>query len=236
MVPTIRCKRCGAWLSSLNQDGEYCHPCLDTMARKQRPCGECGEPFFHDDAAVIRCESCQEEYLSVKRTCAVCGADFVPFTCKVCSGRKQESGHCHACHWREAHAEAAAARERTCKVCGCSFLPRTCVVAGCGARLADICTVCHEQVAHDGLRVTVWRLEDCPRCENAIVALEGAGRKVITRDLQRLVRGDEPDVDAMAHLAMIGGQAPLVRVDGRFLEPHEIEDLVATGSAFGETA
>ena len=73
---------------------------------------------------------------------------------------------------------------------------------------------------------TVWTLPDCPRCEKAKAALRSGGFVPEEKDLRKLRSGDEPDIDAMAHLAMTGGIAPLVRVGERFLEPHEVEALI----------
>jgi len=121
-------------------------------------------------------------------------------------------------------------KEHACSVCGCSCLPRACIVPGCDARLDDICSVCHEEIAHDGLRVEVWTLDDCDRCRRTVEALQRLKRKVITRGLQRLRSGVEPDVDAMTALVLAHGVAPLVRIKGRFLEPREIDALIKTGA------
>ena len=66
---------------------------------------------------------------------------------------------------------------------------------------------------------------DCPKCEAVLAELKCRHRKVTRLSLEKLSKGEEPDVDAMAHLALTGGAAPLVFIDGRFLEPEEVEAL-----------
>lgn len=73
--------------------------------------------------------------------------------------------------------------------------------------------------------VVVWTLPDCPRCEKAKAALRAGGLSVTERELRRLRSGEEPDVDAMAQLLLTDETTPLVRANGRFWEPEEIDVL-----------
>jgi hypothetical protein len=237
--PTVRCKRCGCWLRAPREEKsrrkddepfpqrEYCSACEAHMLRHAKPCALCGETFFSDDVEAQRCPECEAEYQRDKKICASCGNEFLPYVCVACRDKPRIDTVCHSCHWRETHAEAAAAHERICRVCGCRFLPRTCIVPECGAKLTDICNVCHEEIEHMNMTATVWTLPDCPKCEAVLDELKRRHRKITRLSLEKLARGDEPDVDAMAHLAMSGGAAPLVFVDGRFLEPEEIDALIA---------
>lgn len=81
------------------------------------------------------------------------------------------------------------------------------------------------------MTATVWTLPDCPRCDKVKTALRSGGFHPVEKDLRRLRSGDEPDVDAMAHLVMTGETAPLVRVGERFLEPGEVEALIGGDDA-----
>lgn len=227
--PTLRCKRCGCWLSSHNTDGEYCIVCQDSLRRHVRTCAMCGDIFFSESRESVRCPACEKKYQRHKRTCESCGTDFLPYVCVACKPNVSMKHICHACHWRDTHAEEAALRERECRICGCRFLPRRCIVPDCKQKLTDICSVCHEEIYHMSMTATVWTLPDCPLCEKAIWVLEKRHRHVTRLSLEKLSKGEEPNVDAMAHLALTGGAAPLVFIDGRFLEPEEVDALIASG-------
>ncbi len=240
--PTVRCKRCGCWLRASREDKslrpdeepppprEYCSPCEEHMFRHMNSCAFCGETFFSENPGMQRCRECEAKYQVEKRTCGLCGEDFLPYVCMACKDKPQISVICHACHWQIRHAKAAAARERICHVCGCSFLPRACIVPECEAVLTDICSVCHEEIEHQGMTATIWTLPDCPRCETVFDGLMHLHRKVKRRSLEKLVNGDEPDAEALAHLVLTEGAAPLVQMDGRFLEPEEISALAEDGA------
>lgn len=77
-----------------------------------------------------------------------------------------------------------------------------------------------------GMTAIVWTLPECPKCESVISELRQRHRKITRLSLEKLASGEEPDIDAMAHLAMTGGAAPIVFIDGRFLEPEEINQLI----------
>ncbi len=77
------------------------------------------------------------------------------------------------------------------------------------------------------MRIEVWTLPNCPRCEKAKAGLTGAGLAFEERSLDALRRGNIRDVEALAALAMADYQAPLVRMDGRFMERHELVTLMA---------
>ena len=77
------------------------------------------------------------------------------------------------------------------------------------------------------MRVEVWTLPNCPRCEKAKAELASAGLAFEERSLDALRRGDIRDVEALAALAMADYQAPIVRMDGRFVERHELLTLMA---------
>jgi hypothetical protein len=224
--PTKRCKRCGCWLNSHNVEGEYCAACRDRHLLSLRQCLACGEYRPVDPEGSGRCERCEAEFRAHKRRCPACGEDYLPSTCVACTPAQQLERICHSCHWQRVHAAHARSREAECRLCGCRFLPRTCTVAGCGERLTDLCSVCHERVKHMGMTAVLWTLPDCDRCTRAIGALERQHRKVTRLSLQKLISGEEPDIDAMAHLSMTGSPAPLVFLDGRFLEPGEVDALI----------
>ena len=77
------------------------------------------------------------------------------------------------------------------------------------------------------MRIEVWMLPDCPRCHDALAVLRAADFKPSAQPIQALRSGEVQDVDAMAHLVMTDGLAPMVRVEGRFLEQEEVDALVA---------
>ena len=77
-----------------------------------------------------------------------------------------------------------------------------------------------------GMTAIVWALPECPKCESVIFELRQRHRNITRLSLEKLASGEEPDIDAMAHLAMTGGAAPIVFIDGRFLEPEEINQLI----------
>ena len=77
-----------------------------------------------------------------------------------------------------------------------------------------------------GMTAIVWTLPECPKCEAVITELKRRHRKITRLSLEELSSGEEPDIDAMAHLAMTAGAAPIVFLDGRFLEPEEISALI----------
>jgi hypothetical protein len=236
--PTTRCQRCGCWLRAPREDKsrrkddeppprrEYCSVCEAHMFRHSRPCGMCGDVFSTDDREAVRCPECEAEYQENKQTCASCGAEFLPYVCVACKDKPSIGTVCHACHWKETHAKEAASRECECRVCGCRFLPRKCIVPECKAKLTDICSVCHEEIEHMSMTATVWTLPDCPKCDAVVAELKRRHRKVTRLSLEKLSKGEEPDVDAMAHLVLTGGAAPIVFVDGRFMEPEDVEALV----------
>jgi glutaredoxin len=68
----------------------------------------------------------------------------------------------------------------------------------------------------------VWTLPDCPECERVKADLRRAGIPFAERSLPRLRRGEILDVDAMTEVVMRDGKAPMVRVDGRFLNDDEL--------------
>jgi len=75
----------------------------------------------------------------------------------------------------------------------------------------------------------VWTLPDCPRCEKVKAALRARGEEFTERDIGKLWAGEDRDVEAMVQLALQGGAAPLVRREGVFLKPGEVEALLAEG-------
>ena len=74
-------------------------------------------------------------------------------------------------------------------------------------------------------QATVWEMPTCPTCARVKSVLKRRGHEVEVRSLEALLKGQEPDNDAMVALALADGKAPLVRVDGRMLEETEIEAL-----------
>jgi glutaredoxin len=78
-------------------------------------------------------------------------------------------------------------------------------------------------------RTIVWTQEGCPLCERVKEALSDEGFE--ERHAEELLSGDDPDVEAMAQLAMQNMELPLVQRGDVFLDPHD----VLTGRA-GEAA
>ena len=248
LVPTEKCKRCGCWLRAdrrlraehrLHDDREkdqseephpareYCSSCQAYLRKHSKLCLMCENIFYSEDPLAIRCEKCERNFQKHKCVCAICGEEFLPYVCNACIEPEQRTDICHHCHWNAEHEAAARARERKCRICNRSFLPSTCIVLECGARLTDLCSTCHEGIEHMGMTAIVWTLRDCPTCEAVIFALKQRHRKVTRLSLEKLASGEEPDIDAMAHLAMTGGVAPIVFIDGRFLESDEINALIS---------
>ncbi len=83
------------------------------------------------------------------------------------------------------------------------------------------------------MKVEIWQLEGCPRCEEAFKALLFRGANIGVRDLAALKNGTEPDVDAMAQLAVQNYVAPLICVEGRFLDKAEIDGLLDEKNSAG---
>jgi len=233
---------------------EYCSACERHLILKSQPCLKCGNLFAPKTDKEQRCPKCEAEYQRNKQVCKQCGVDFLPYSCVTCKGKPEIHDLCPTCHWRILHTGRETVHERICRVCGSSFLPRTCIVPGCKQKLTDICPICHEETEclyaprqpgamekiketaealqqasanADNTAATVWELPDCPRCHKVITALEGRGRKILCLDLRKLISGEERNIAAMTHLAMSGGAAPLVLMDGKFLEVREIDALIA---------
>lgn len=205
---------------------KYCSPCERTLLRHSRSCGTCGTRFLPEAGLLYRCAACEEAFQRAAKRCEVCGCDFLPYECMACEDRSERTDMCHACHWERVHAKEAEAEESTCMLCGTRFLPRNCVVEGCGAYLMGVCPTCHEQKAHDAMRAYVWTLPECPRCSQVIQKLQAVHRRVEIRSLERLQSGEEPDVDAMAAFVLGGGVAPLVRIEGRYLDASDLKPLL----------
>ena len=74
--------------------------------------------------------------------------------------------------------------------------------------------------------VKVWTLEHCPNCHLVIEALQADHRVVTELSLEQLIRGVEPDADALAAYAMNDNLAPLVFCGGRYIEPREVHALI----------
>ena len=78
--------------------------------------------------------------------------------------------------------------------------------------------------------VKIWTLEHCPNCHLVIEALQADHRVVTELSLERLIRGIEPDADALAAYAMNDNFAPLVCLAGRFLNADEVRELITKGT------
>ena len=77
--------------------------------------------------------------------------------------------------------------------------------------------------------VKIWTLKNCPNCHLVIAALQANHRVVTELSLERLVRGMEPDADALAAYAMNDNLAPLVYLADRFLNADEVRTLITKG-------
>ena len=78
--------------------------------------------------------------------------------------------------------------------------------------------------------VKVWTLEHCPNCHLVIAALQADHRVVTELSLEQLIRGIEPDADALAAYAMNDNLAPLVYLTDRFLNADEVRALITKGT------
>jgi hypothetical protein len=65
------------------------------------------------------------------------------------------------------------------------------------------------------MRIEVWMLPDCPRCHDALAVLRAADFEPAAQPIQALRSGEVQDVDAMAHLVMVGRSASSVGGRGR---------------------
>ena len=79
------------------------------------------------------------------------------------------------------------------------------------------------------MNVKIWTLENCPNCHRVIAALQADHQAVTELSLERLVRGMEPDADALAAYAMNDNLAPLVYLVDRFLNAAEVRALIKKG-------
>lgn len=234
--PIKKCARCGTWLRTpqgetlgeirAQENREFCSPCTQYMILNSTICSMCGDSFFDETHTRIRCDVCEEKFQRRKSVCQVCGMEFIPYSCMACKSEKKHTGVCHHCHWIMEHEKEAETHERICKVCGCRFLPTTCIVGSCAQRLRDICPTCHEKERHDSMEAHIWTLPACTRCSKVVKALRGMGRKIIRHSVDKLRSGEEPDPVAMAALVIGGGIAPIVRIEGMFLDPDEVDALV----------
>lgn len=64
----------------------------------------------------------------------------------------------------------------------------------------------------------IWTQEDCPLCAR-VKSILGEYEE---RPASDLVSGMEPDLDAMTALAMQNMELPLVKMDGAFVNVHEL--------------
>lgn len=230
--PENHCKRCGCWLRSPRNKDEaenprqYCSPCTTYMLTHSTICGICGDFFYDASKTRTRCDACDEKFQRVKSICQSCREEFVPYECRACKSQVKIKDLCPHCHWVMHHEKDAESHECTCKVCGCRFLPTTCIVGSCAQRLRDICPTCHEKERHDSMEAHIWTLPACTRCSKVVKALRGMGRKIIRHSVDKLRSGEEPDPVAMAALVIGGGIAPIVRIEGMFLDPDEVDALV----------
>ena len=74
--------------------------------------------------------------------------------------------------------------------------------------------------------IEIWTTSGCQRSEEAKTALQKAGFSFVERSLKALRCGDILDVDALVEFAMRDGNAPLIRVDGKFISDVEFEAML----------
>jgi len=72
-----------------------------------------------------------------------------------------------------------------------------------------------------GRTITIWTLQGCGHCEAVKARFRAEGFE--ERSLGAASLGQDPDaVDVLAQLAFQDQRAPVVRIDGEFVEPGEL--------------
>lgn len=77
------------------------------------------------------------------------------------------------------------------------------------------------------MKVEVWSLPGCSRCEAAKARIRDAGHEVVERDLESVKSAETRDVDVLTQITLQNGYAPVLRdADGErgaFIEPDYLD-------------
>ncbi len=81
------------------------------------------------------------------------------------------------------------------------------------------------------MKIEVWTLPGCPRCETAKARIRAAGHEVVERDLEAVKNVEVRDIDVLTQITLQNGYAPVLRVAGdecgAFIEPEFLDDWLA---------
>ncbi len=83
-----------------------------------------------------------------------------------------------------------------------------------------------EKQTMENKEIIIWTQEECPLCQK-VKDYYGAGNYT-ERNAQDLLRGEKPDTEAMAQLAMQDMQLPLIKVDGEW---QSVNDIIAASES-----
>ena len=78
------------------------------------------------------------------------------------------------------------------------------------------------------MKIQVWSLPGCERCEHAKEAIRAAGHEAVECDLEAVRKADVRDVDVLAQAALQNGYAPVIRAEDaradEFIDPEFLAD------------
>jgi len=78
------------------------------------------------------------------------------------------------------------------------------------------------------MKIEVWSLPGCERCERAKAAINAAGHEAVERDLEAVRKAEVRDVDVLTQATLQNGYAPVIRAEGagsaEFIEPEFLGD------------
>ena len=78
------------------------------------------------------------------------------------------------------------------------------------------------------MKIEIWSLPDCERCERALSAIRDSGHEAVVCDLKAVRSADIRDVDVLTQVSLQNGYAPVLRIVGErtddFIEPEHLLD------------
>lgn len=75
-------------------------------------------------------------------------------------------------------------------------------------------------------KAIIWTSDDCVTCRNIKQYLsEELGYDTEEREAEKLISGEDRDVDVIAQLADQNMQLPVIMIDGEFVNPANVQDL-----------
>ena len=85
------------------------------------------------------------------------------------------------------------------------------------------------------MKIEVWSLPGCSRCDAVKARLAGAGHEVVERDLTSVEIAETRDTAVLAQINLQNGYAPVLRIaDGArtaFIEPDFLDDWLERNPA-----